>query len=151
MTRAHLFIDTNIILYGYDLDAAEKRRVASEIVEQLFKGPYPPAISVQVLNELYVNLQRRISVRTATQICEAYLDWEIIPLTLELFLNGQICQAKYKISFWDALIVEAAKKAGANKIISEDLAHNQEYYGIRVVNPFKLSAALRSRIFETSG
>lgn len=150
MARAQLFIDTNIILYGYDLDAAEKRSVAAEMVEQLFSGPYPPAISVQVLNELYVNLLRRVPARTARKICEDYFDWEIIPLTLDLFRSAQECQERYKISFWDSLIVEAAKKAGANKIISEDLAHNQEYYGIKVVNPFKLSPSLRPKIFEAS-
>lgn len=140
MSLPHLFIDTNILIYAHDLDAGIKREIGSQFVEALFRRPYPPAVSVQILNELYVNILRKGSSKSAADICESYTDWEVIPLTIELFRGAVITRSRYKISFWDSLVVEASKKARANRIISEDLSHGQEYCGIEVVNPFKLGA-----------
>ena len=138
MPARHIFVDTNILIYAHDTDAGKKRLRAMELIEALINGPYPPAVSVQILNELYVNLQRLSSSKVARTICESYLDWEIVPLSLDIFRGAIDLSARYKLSFWDASVLQAALKARAEVVVSEDLSHVQFYETLQVVNPFKL-------------
>ena len=131
------FLDTNILLYAYDLDAPTKRDVALRLVEQGWAAPNETAISVQVLQELHVNLERRRIPRAeCVQIVEDYTAWMVVETTLDLLHAGLGEQARWQISFWDAMILAAARQAGANELITEDLNHGQDYDGITVINPF---------------
>ena len=77
--NATRFLDTNILLYAYDLDAPAKRTVALQLVEQGWLSPGETAISVQVLQELYVNLEKRHVPRAeAGQIIRDYAQWPIV-------------------------------------------------------------------------
>jgi predicted nucleic acid-binding protein len=131
------FLDTNILLYAYDLDAPAKRAVALRWVEQGWTSPGETAISVQVLQEMHVNLVRKgVSVAQATQIVCDYTAWPVVDNTLDLLQSGLDEQARWKISLWDALILAAARASGASELITEDLNHGQDYDGVRVTNPF---------------
>lgn len=131
------FLDTNILLYAYDLDAPAKRAVALRFVGQGWSALGDTAISVQVLQEMHVNLERQgISQPEATRIVRDYAAWPVVDHTLDLFQAGLKEQARWKISLWDALILAAARTAGASELITEDLSHGQDYDGVRVLNPF---------------
>jgi predicted nucleic acid-binding protein len=131
------FLDTNILVYAYDLDAPAKRAVAQGLVEQGWTAPGDTAISVQVLQELHVNLARRgVSPADAARIVRDFSDWPVVANTLELLLAALDEQARWKISLWDALILAAARASGASELITEDLNHGRNYAGVRVVNPF---------------
>jgi predicted nucleic acid-binding protein len=131
------FLDTNILLYAYDLDAPSKREVALRLVEQGWAAPNETAISVQVLQELHVNLERRRIPRSdSVQIVQDYTAWTVVETTLELLQAGLDEQARWQISFWDAMILAAARRAGAHELTTEDLNHGQDYDGITVINPF---------------
>lgn len=131
------FLDTNILLYAYDLDAPAKRDVSLRLVEQGWTAPDQTVISVQVLQELYVNLERRRTPRAeSARIVEDYAAWTVVETTVDLLHAGLVEQARWQISFWDAMILAAARKAGANELITEDLNHGQDYDGVTVVNPF---------------
>jgi predicted nucleic acid-binding protein len=135
--NATRFLDTNILLYAYDLDAPGKRAVALGLVEQGWTVPGETAISVQVLQELHVNLSKRGLSRTeATRIVRDFAAWPVVDNTLELFQRALDEQERWKISLWDSLILAAARASGASELISEDLSHGQNYGGIRVLNPF---------------
>ena len=138
MSDSHVFVDTNILVYAHDLDAREKRETAKQKVEMLWQAVYPPAISIQVLQELYVNLnKKKIAIETAQELVVGYLCWEVIENSVELFKQSLDIQRRYKLSFWDSMIIAAAIKARAKEIWSEDLSHGQIFDGVEVVNPFK--------------
>ena len=97
-------------------------------------------ISTQVLQEFYVvatspNKLGR-SPSEAREIIDLYRVWPVVVLDPILILAATRLHETATISFWDALIVEAARVAGADRILSEDLAHGQVFEGIRVENPF---------------
>ena len=136
--NAARFLDTNILDYAYDLDAPAKRHVAVAIVEGGWTRPGLTAVSVQVLQELYVNLERRGVPRDeATRIVADFSDWPVVENTLDLLHAALDDQARFRISFWDALIVAAARESGASELVTEDLSHGQDYGGVRALNPFR--------------
>lgn len=135
--NATKFLDTNILLYAYDLDAPAKRAVALRLVEQGWTAPGDTAISVQVLQEMHVNLGKRgVSQTEATRIVCDFADWPVVDNTLELLQAALDEQARWKISLWDSLILAAARASGASELITEDLNHGQNYGGVRALNPF---------------
>ena len=135
--NAAKFLDTNILLYAYDLGAAAKRATALKLVQQGWSSLGQIAISVQVLQELHVNLCKRgLPLREATQIVRDYAAWPIVDDNLELLQAGLDEQIRWQISLWDSLILAAARASGASELMSEDFSHGQNYNGICVVNPF---------------
>ena len=136
--NATKFLDTNILLYAYDLDAPAKRAVALRLVEQGWTAPGDTAISVQVLQEMHVNLGKRGVAQTeATQIVRDFATWPVVDNTLDLLEAALDQQTRWKISLWDSLILAAARASGASELMTEDLNHGQDYGGIRVLNPFR--------------
>ena len=136
--NAARFLDTNILVYAYDLDAPAKRQVAVAIVEEGWARLGLTAVSVQVLQELYVNLERRGVPRDeATRIVADFSDWSVVENTLDLLHAALDEQARFQISFWDALIVAAARESGASELVTEDLSHGQDYGGVLALNPFR--------------
>lgn len=132
------FLDTNILLYAYDLDAPAKRAVALRWVKRGWTSPGDTAISVQVLQELHVNLVRRgVSPSEATRIVRDFAAWPVVDNTLDILRAALEEQTRWKISLWDALILAAARASGAAELITEDLNHGQNYDGVRVLNPFR--------------
>jgi predicted nucleic acid-binding protein len=135
--NASRFLDTNILLYAYDLDAPAKRAAGLRLVEQGWSDPGEVAISVQVLQELHVNLVKRgVSQSEATHIVRDFAHWPVVDNTLELLEAALDEQARWEISLWDSLILAAARASGASELITEDLNHSQNYGGVRAVNPF---------------
>ncbi len=132
------FLDTNILLYAYDLDAPAKRAVALGLVEQGWSALGDTAISVQVLQEMHVNLARRgVSLAEAALIVRDFFAWPVIENTLQLLEAAMDEQTKWQLSLWDASILAAVRVAGATELISEDFNHGQNYGGVRAVNPFR--------------
>lgn len=136
--NAARFLDTNILLYAYDLDTPDKRAVALEILEKGWNSPGETALSVQVLQELHVNLCKRgVSATEAAIVVRRYATWPVVDNTLDLLLAALDEQARWQLSLWDAMILAAARAAGASELISEDFNHDQDYGGVRVINPFQ--------------
>jgi predicted nucleic acid-binding protein len=134
---ADRFLDTNILLYAYDLDAPAKRAVARAILEEAWIQPKHTALSVQVLQEFHVNFVRSgHSVSEATLIVGDFTHFMIVENSLALFQRGLWFQSRWQISLWDAMILAAAESSGARELLSEDLNHGQDYGGVCAVNPF---------------
>ena len=135
--NANKFLDTNILLYAYDLDAPTKRTAAMRLVEQGWTSLGDTAISVQVLQELHVNLVRRgVSQAEATCIVRDFANWPVVDNTQGLFEAALEEQTRWKLSLWDSLILVAARASGASELITENLSHGHNYGGVKVVNPF---------------
>jgi predicted nucleic acid-binding protein len=133
------FVDTNILIYAHDRSTGEKHTRAQALLEQLWESGQA-VLSTQVLQELYINLRRKLGhplpVHEIRQIIRDYTAWQVITNTPESVLDAMEIETRYKTSFWDALILQAAITAGAFILYSEDLAAGQKYGMVQVVNPF---------------
>src|SRR5437879_3807671 len=138
MPSASVFVDTNILVYAHDRNAGDKYQIAQQKVLTLWQRPISPSVSVQVLQELYVNLiRKKLSAREAKEFVTDYLRWTVVHNDPSLLLEGISIVERYKISLWDGLIIAAAIRAGASEVWSEDLNDGQDYGGVRVVNPLR--------------
>ena len=132
------FVDTNILLYAHDKAAGVKRERSIECLRQLW-DTHSGALSVQVLQEFYVNVTRKLAsplgVSVAREILGTYGAWIRAGPTVDTLLRGSHIAEFSKLSFWDGMIVASAEQAGATRLLTEDLNHGQVIVGILIVNP----------------
>ena len=134
-----VFLDTNILIYAHDRDAGRRHARAAEVVEELWTSR-AGVVSSQVLQEFYVTVTRTIPrplpKSTAREIVEDYRTWPCQLIGPEEILDASRLEERHRLSFWDALILSAASRAGAGRILSEDFTHGRVLAGVRVENPF---------------
>ncbi len=137
---ARYFVDTNILMYAHDTSAGAKHERAKTVVEVLWRNR-TGVVSTQVLQELSVNLRRKagrpLDVKATREIVSDYLTWQVVVNGGESILEALDIEARFQISFWDALVLQAAHAAGAEIVYSEDLADGQTYGYVRVINPLR--------------
>jgi predicted nucleic acid-binding protein len=134
------FVDTNILMYAHDTSAGAKHERAKALIEQLWRNR-TGVVSTQVLQELSVNLRRKagrpLDVKATRDIVTDYLTWQVVVNGGESILEALDIEARFQISFWDALVLQAAHTSGAEIVYSEDLADGQTYGSVRVINPLR--------------
>jgi len=134
-----VFVDTNVLVYAHDTSSGGKHRVAQQLVEDLWAARNG-VISTQVLQELCINVRRKAprprSVEETKRLIQDYMDWDIVINDSGSVLRALALEERYRVSFWDALILQAAASADVDVLLSEDLAAGQRYGGFRVENPF---------------
>lgn len=132
------FVDTNILVYAHDRSAGEKYLRALSVIDELWNSG-EGALSTQVMQELSYNLRRKTARPLSTEevklIVRDYSTWHMVTNTSSSILRALDLEEKYRLSFWDALILQAAEAAGASVVYSEDLSNGQSYGAVRVVNP----------------
>jgi len=135
---ARCFVDTNILMYAHDTSAGAKHERARAVIEGLWRER-SGVISTQVLQELSVNLRRKagrpLDLKATREIVTDYLSWEVVVNNGESILEALEMEARYRISFWDALVIQAAEAACVPVLYTEDLSDGQMYGTVRVVNP----------------
>lgn len=136
---AKCFVDTNVLVYAHDRSSGDKHRKAQELIERLWSDG-TGVLSTQVLQEFYVNVRRRTAspppAAAVRQWIADYLNWDVVVNDANSVLGAIDVEERYRVSFWDALIVQAANVARAAVIYSEDLNHGQRYGDAVVENPF---------------
>lgn len=137
--KEKVFVDTNIIFYAHDQKSPKKQVIASNLIQKLWQSKELPLISVQVLQELFVNLTKHIKTSEAETVIDLYRHWEVIENSVSIFNFAIRILKTDKISFWDSLIVSAAHYGKAKVIYSEDLNHGQVIQGVKILNPFQNS------------
>jgi predicted nucleic acid-binding protein len=134
------FVDTNVLVYAEDRDAGRKHQIARDLVAELWSSRQG-VLSVQVLQEFYVNVTRKLKKplppARAKEIVAEYLAWKVIDNTGRMLLDAMDLQREARVSFWDALIVQAAIDAGCSQLYSEDLNAGQRFGPVLVTNPFR--------------
>lgn len=132
------FVDTNVLLYAASTarDEAPKANKARALLDA-----EDLALSVQVLQEFYVQATRptkrdRLSHEQATALVEAFARFPVQETTLALVRAALHTSRRFKLSYWDSAIIEAARSLGCRTILSEDLSHGADYSGVRIENPF---------------
>jgi predicted nucleic acid-binding protein len=133
------FLDTNIIVYAHDRSSGEKHKTAKEIMEYLWQSK-KGVISVQVLQEFFVCVTKKIAkpllLRNARMILEYLSSWDVVVNDKYITLKAIDLQEKYRFSFWDSLIIQAANQSQAGILFSEDLPDGQVVAGLKIINPF---------------
>jgi predicted nucleic acid-binding protein len=134
---ASVFVDSNVLLCAVDEADADKQRVARNWRAELWKSRRG-RISFQVLGEFYVNAVRKQPAAREEARAEVrdLLAWNPVVTDAALLERGWKLQDRYRLSYWDALIVAAAKTASCSYLLTEDLQAGQQLDGIEVVNPF---------------
>jgi predicted nucleic acid-binding protein len=139
---APVFVDTNVLIYAHDLADPKKQRMAQVWRTELWKSGRG-RISFQVLQEFYVKvMQKRPAARAEVRAeVRDLLAWRPVPVHAGLLESAWKIQDRFQLSFWDSLIVAAAKAASCRWLLTEDLQAGQDLDGIIVLDPFSTDPA----------
>jgi predicted nucleic acid-binding protein len=137
------FVDTNVLIYAHDSSAGQKQTLARALMERLW-NTRAGCVSLQVLQEFYVNVTQKVArplaPEAAAQIIADLSVWQVHrPGTPDL-LDAIRLQQRYRLSFWDAMIVTSALQLGCRRLWSEDLSDGQQYNTLTVANPFAVGS-----------
>ena len=134
------FVDTNVLVYLFDSSAPDKQARARELLAE--RGPAGELVlSTQVLQEFFVTVTRKLERPLSAEVAEAVVRrltaYPVVSTTVGLVTAAIALARAHQVSLWDALIVEAAREAGCEELLSEDLADGASFAGVRVKNPFR--------------
>lgn len=132
------FLDTNILVYAYDVRDPGKQKTAQNLIHRALDGEI--ATSSQVLGEFASTLLHKLNptvkpIDLAT-LLQTLGSIYLVSLDGDVVLRAVKAHAQYGLHFYDGLIVATAERGGCTKIWSEDLNPGQEYFGVKVENPF---------------
>jgi predicted nucleic acid-binding protein len=134
------FFDTNVLVYGFDLSNRQKYDVASELIREAFEKRIG-VISTQVLKEFYVTVTQKIPIKMdmtdAEQAVRNFSVWKVVETDVALILKAIHVQRRHGLSFWDAMVVAAARVSGCAVLLTEDLSHDTFLDDLHILNPFE--------------
>jgi len=133
------FIDTNVLLYAYDATIGARHDAARQLVANLARSRNA-AISVQVMQEFYVNavgkIAKRLTPDQAVERLEAFSRWSVYsPIPGDVIEAAQLA-GQHQLSFWDAMIVLSAQRLKCEVLWTEDLNAGQMIGSVLIRNPF---------------
>ena len=139
---ATVFVDTNILLYAFD-EADLKKQAAARRWRAALWTSKRGRLSVQVLQEFYANILRKwpAAQEQAHGEIRNLAAWHPVAMDFEILVRGWRLQDRFQLSFWDSLIVAAAKSSACNFLLTEDLQSGQDLDGVTVLNPFSSDPA----------
>jgi predicted nucleic acid-binding protein len=134
------FVDSNILIYAYDITAEAKHQTAKDLLQSLWITR-SGILSVQVLQEVFVNVTRKIPkplpISKAREIVEDYRLWVSAPTGTGTIIHAIDIQSNLEFSFWDSLIIASALEADCQQLYSEDMQHGQIIARrLQILNPF---------------
>ena len=140
MSGDKVFVDTNVLVYAYDIDAGHKHQIALNVMKDLWRSGLG-ILSTQTLQEFFVTVTGKISVpldiAVSKDILRKLSRWDVVINTMETIFEAIELHKRYRYSFWDSLIVVSALAGGAKMILSEDFSDNRTIKGITIKNPFQ--------------
>jgi predicted nucleic acid-binding protein len=135
---AMLFVDTNVLLYQIDRADPRKHKIARRWREWLWASRRG-RLSFQVLQEFYSNVCRKWpeAKKSARSEISDLLNWRPVVVDADVLLAAWALQDRYGFSFWDSLVVSAAKASLCGFLLSEDFQTGQDLDGLLIINPFE--------------
>lgn len=134
------FIDTNVLVYAHDTDAGDRHATAKALLAELWESR-SGSLSTQVLQEFYAVVTRKFKPPMppgkARGIVAAYGEWCDISTEPQLIIAASRLEEEHTLSFWDALIIQAAINVGADRLLSEDLQEGRRFGPLTIENPFR--------------
>lgn len=138
-----VFVDTNVLVYAWDSAEPEKQKQALAWMTYLWKER-TGRLSYQVLTEFYITVTQKLDPgmepERARRNVRLFFPWHPVQIDARAVETAWQIQDRYRLSWWDALIVSAARSAGCRYLLTEDLGNGQEFLEIKVVNPFLSSS-----------
>lgn len=135
-----VFVDTNILVYDRDSRDLDKHQRAKAWMAALWERPGLAVVSSQVLTEFYWTVTRKLRPGLGEEDARRYVRtlfaWAFVELDHAVIKDAWSVQDRFGLSFWDALIVAAARAAQCRLLLTEDLQDGQDLDGLLVVNPF---------------
>lgn len=136
---AQEFVDANILIYAFDASAGAKQASARQLLERLWAAR-TGCLSVQVLQEFFVTITRKVAhplaVDEASDRIREFAVWRVFTPTANDVLAAIALHKRAKLSFWDAMVVQAAAEMGCDVLWTEDLNDGQLLRGVRIRSPF---------------
>jgi|PersoiStandDraft_1058852.scaffolds.fasta_scaffold25071_1 predicted nucleic acid-binding protein len=133
------FFDTNVLVYAFDRDAPEKRRTAMRRLKEHGESG-TLVISTQVLSEFYVSVTRKLarplSEDDAAEVLEQLSTFPVVVTDVPLVLRSVALARRAKLSYWDAMILQAAVEARCAELLSEDFQAGAILENVRIRNPY---------------
>jgi len=135
--NARSFFDTNILVYADDQRAGAKQNRALDLVDR-HRRDGTGVVSLQVLQEYFVTVTQKLRVDStvARRKVEILSEFDVVAPEVADILAAIDLHRLHGFSFWDALVVRAAKQAGCRVLLSEDFQDGREIDGVRILNPF---------------
>jgi predicted nucleic acid-binding protein len=135
---ARSFFDTNVLIYADDKSAPAKQRRALELVAE-HRRAGTGVVSLQVLQEYFVTVTRKLHVdtRIARRKVELLAEFDVAHAKVADILAAIDLHRLHGFSFWDALVLRAAKETGCSVLLTEDMQDAREVDGVSIVNPFR--------------
>ena len=134
-----VFVDTNVLLYEWDGSDSDKQQRAIEWMRHLWQAQ-AGRLSFQVLAEFYrgatQKLRPALSAPKAQNHVRTLFAWKPVAIDEDVLEAAWREQERFKLSWWDALIVAAAQRVGCRTLLTEDFQAGQQFGDLTVVNPF---------------
>jgi predicted nucleic acid-binding protein len=135
-----VFVDTNVLVYDRDRRDARKHDQAQAWMAALWRQRGLGVVSTQVLTEVYWTVTRKLRPGLDEDVARRYVRslcaWEVVGVDQPAISDAWAIQDRFTLSFWDSLIVAAARIGQCRVLLTEDLQDGQELDGLLVVNPF---------------
>jgi predicted nucleic acid-binding protein len=131
------FLDTNVLAYADDADAGPKRSKAQALVTAALRSG-DGVISTQVLQEYFSVATRKLGIAADVAQRRVEILGALVAVTIDVehIVESIKLHRLYSLSFWDALVVHAAKRAGCDRVLTEDMQDGQRLEGLVIENPF---------------
>jgi predicted nucleic acid-binding protein len=150
---APVFVDANVFVYSRQASEPLKQPVAAQWIERLWHDQ-TGRTSLQVINETYVTLTRKIKPALASEVAWEYVRalfaWHPQPLDAEVAQRAHDIEQRYRLSWWDSLIVSAAQMQNCAVLLTEDLQDHAVYGSVTVRNPFTLGVSEAPAIYAAA-
>ena len=147
---ARVFVDTNVLLYAQDESEPAKRPRAQAWLEHLWQERLGRT-SMQVLSECYVNLKRmagpQLTTREAWESVSRYFAWKPLQSDEALLRCAREIESRYRINWWDCMVVGAAQMQDCELLLTEDLQDRAVFGSVRVRSPFTLAVEERAAAY----
>ena len=134
------FVDTNVFVYLFDQDAPSKQAVARQIL-QTEGPPGHIVLSTQVLQEFYVSVTRKLgkplSESDGAEAAHDLCAFDVVEVDKEMVLRSMTLSRAERLSFWDALSIEAARTRKCDRLLTEDLQDGRQFGSLKITNPFR--------------
>lgn len=139
-TNHYTFVDTNVLVYAHDAHEPAKSALAGQILRGLWATDRG-VLSTQVLQEFYSvatkKLPKPLPRPVARGLVADYAEWCSVETDALLIVSATRLEEDHQVAFWDALIIEAALRSGATRLLSEDLQHGRRFGDLVIENPFR--------------
>jgi len=139
-TAPSAFVDTNVLVYAFANDNVVRSPIAQDLLDRLM-ADRSFRTSTQVLQETFVTLTRKgertVTANEALAPLDLIAQFPLFQPDYAAIRAAAEFSAGHRLSFWDALIIVSASRAGATRLYTEDLQHGRTMLGVKIVNPFR--------------